>query len=145
MAERCSVVSWSVPGDVPSLPRKLTPFMALFAKYRPEFATFEEAMLEVLATALATPEFLYLTQEVVRREKSGTGNDQRLGTRQPAFVFSLVERTGPGTVATRREGRLRDPDVLNLQVDRMLADPRARDDSRNISWSNGWGWTAWIA
>ena len=36
--------------------------MALFAKYRPEFSTFEDAMVEVLATALATPEFLYLTQ-----------------------------------------------------------------------------------
>ncbi len=36
--------------------------MALFAKYRPGFSNFEDAMLEVLATALATPEFLYLTQ-----------------------------------------------------------------------------------
>ena len=48
----------------PVTSKEVDQFMALFAKYRPGFSNFEDAMLEVLATALATPEFLYLTQRV---------------------------------------------------------------------------------
>lgn len=52
----------------PVTSQEVDQFMALFAKHRLEFATFEEAMVEVLATALATPEFLYLTQRATTDE-----------------------------------------------------------------------------
>ncbi|NBV25167.1 MAG: DUF1595 domain-containing protein, partial [Proteobacteria bacterium] len=58
---------WRRPVTAP----EVNQFMALFAKYRPGFPTFEEAMVEVLATALATPEFLYLTQKVEASESKG--------------------------------------------------------------------------
>ena len=96
----------------PVAAEEVAPFLDLFAKYRPDFDTFEEAMLEVLATALATPEFLYLTQRSSAADAAGPGDDQRLGTRESAFVFSLVEPARPGTAATRagrqaqRAGRL---------------------------------------
>jgi len=51
----------------PVTAQEVDQFMGLFAKYRPGFSTFEDAMVEVLATALATPEFLYLTQRVTTR------------------------------------------------------------------------------
>ncbi len=60
----------------PVTSQEVDQFMALFAKYRPEFATFEEAMVEVLATALATPEFLYLTQRATSDETKSPVEDQ---------------------------------------------------------------------
>ncbi|MBL8827214.1 MAG: DUF1592 domain-containing protein [Planctomycetaceae bacterium] len=103
----------------------VAPFQSLFAKYRPDFATFEEAMLEVLATALATPEFLYLTQR-------SSGNDARdpetisaaeLASRLSFFLWSSVP--DQELLQLVRSGKLREPAVLKAQVDRMLTDPRA--------------------
>jgi mono/diheme cytochrome c family protein len=65
-------------------------FMALFAKYRPGFATFEEAMEEVLATALATPEFLYLTQRVVPVE-AATAPTKAVSTKAPTTKAPLAK------------------------------------------------------
>ena len=87
----------------PVAAEEVVPFMDLFSKYRPDFDTFEGAMLEVLATALASPEFLYLTQRSSAEDAQETGNDQRPGTGESAVVFSLVERARRGTAATRPE------------------------------------------
>lgn len=104
---------------------EVVPFMDLFSKYRPDFDTFEGAMLEVLATALASPEFLYLTQKKSAEEsqKPGTISDQELASRLSFFLWSSVP--DEGLLQLAREGKLKDPAVLNSQVDRMLSDPRA--------------------
>jgi mono/diheme cytochrome c family protein len=106
-------------------PREVDQFMALFAKYRPEFETFEEAMLEVLATALATPEFLYLTQTASTTESNAPApiNDWELASRLSFFLWSSIP--DDELLELARQGKLHDPGVLNAQVDRMLADPRA--------------------
>ncbi len=117
---------------------ELTPFMDLFAKYRPDFDTFEGAMLEVLATALAAPEFLYLTQRSLsdhtgpdNTQKSGTISELELASRLSFFLWSSV----PDEVLLQlaRKGTLKDPAVLNAQVDRMLADPRAQRFSQHFA------------
>src|SRR5205085_2718024 len=71
---------------------EVIPFMALFAKYRPDFDTFEGAMLEVLATALATPEFLYITQRSSAQDgkKPRTIGDSELASRLSFFLCSSV-------------------------------------------------------
>ena len=75
----------------PVASQEVDPFMDLFAKYRPEFSTFEEAMLEVLATALATPEFLYLTQRATTDETQGPARISDLEFASSALLVSLVE------------------------------------------------------
>ena len=107
-------------------------FMALFAKYRPGFATFEEAMVEVLATALSTPEFLYLTQRVANAKTKSPKqiSGLELASRLSVFLWSSIPDEELLKVA--EQGKLREPEVLTAQVKRMLADPRARRFSQNF-------------
>ncbi|HVX13885.1 MAG TPA: DUF1592 domain-containing protein [Pirellulales bacterium] len=109
------------------------PFMDLFVKYRPDFDTFEGAMLEVLATALAAPEFLYLTQRssAENTEKSGTISDLELASRLSFFLWSSVPEQELLELA--QTGTLKDPGVLNSQVDRMLTDLRAERFSQHFA------------
>ena len=107
-------------------------FMALFVKFRPGFPTFEEAMVEVLATALSSPEFLYLAQRV---PTSGTKAPEQISalefaSRLSVFLWSSIPDDELLTLA--EQGRLREPEVLTAQVKRMLADPRSRRFSQNF-------------
>lgn len=108
------------------------PFMELFAGYRPEFNTFEGAMLEVLATVLATPEFLYLTQRssAADTQKPETVSDAELASRLSFFLWSSVP--DQELLQLARDGKLTEPAVLEAQVDRMLADPRAERFSQHF-------------
>jgi len=116
----------------PVTSQEVDQFMALFAKYRPGFSTFEDAMLEVLATALATPEFLYLTQRVTNdKTKSGTSiSELELASRLSVFLWSSIP--DDELLKLAEQGKLRKPEVLADQVKRMLADPRSRRFSQNF-------------
>ena len=107
-------------------------FMALFAKYRPGFSTFEEAMLEVLATALATPEFLYLTQRETTEETKSPAriSELELASRLSVFLWSSIP--DDELLKLAEQGKLREPEVLAEQVRRMLADPRSRRFAQNF-------------
>ncbi len=116
----------------PVTSQEVDQLMALFAKYRPEFETFEEAMREVLATALATPEFLYLTQ-------SSAGGDVRqpdsisnveLASRLSFFLWSSIP--DDELLELARHVKLKEPAVLTAQVQRMLADPRSNRFSQQF-------------
>ena len=116
----------------PVTPREVDQFMGLFAEYRPGFPFFEEAMQEVLATVLAAPEFLYLTQTVPtdnpRRLK--TISDLELASRLSFFLWSSIPDEELFELA--RQGKLGEPDVRAAQVTRMLADPRSGRFSENF-------------
>ena len=107
-------------------------FMALFAKYRPGFATFEDAMVEVLATALATPEFLYLTQRVTAEETKSSARISELefASRLSMFLWSSIP--DDELLKLAEQGKLREPEVLAAQIKRLLADPRSRRFSQNF-------------
>ena len=107
-------------------------FMGLFFKYRPEFETFEKAMLEVLATVLATPEFLYLTQKLPTNNSQSpkTISDMELASRLSFFLWSSVPDDELRKLA--QQGTLKDPKVMAAQVKRMLADSRARRFSQHF-------------
>ena len=104
---------------------EVSPFVTLFIKYRPEFSTMEEAMIEVLATVLATPEFLYVTQE-----DSSIISETELASRLSFFLWSSIPDKELRGLA--KKGRLRDPAVLKAQITRMLADPRSARFSRHF-------------
>ncbi len=137
-------------------------FMALFAKYRPGFPTFEGAMVEVMATALATPEFLYLTQRESPAE-AATAPTKAVSTKAASTKAPPVKSTPTKAAPTKssskisdlefasrlsiflwssipddelltlaERGKLREPTVLSAQVKRMLADPRARRFTQNF-------------
>jgi mono/diheme cytochrome c family protein len=116
----------------PVTPREVDQFMALFAKYRPGFPTFEEAMVEVLATALATPEFLYLTQRASDDETKSppTINEFEFASRLSVFLWASIPDDELLNLA--EQGTLREPAILAAQVKRMLADPRSRRFSQNF-------------
>jgi mono/diheme cytochrome c family protein len=116
----------------PVTSQEVDQFMALFFKYRPDFETFEEAMLEVLATALATPEFLYLTQKLPasRSKNPKTISGMELASRLSFFLWSSVPDEELRKLAQQRT--LKDPKVLTAQVKRMLADSRSRRFSQHF-------------
>jgi hypothetical protein len=104
---------------------EVAPFVTLFMKYRPEFSTMEEAMIEVLATVLATPEFLYITQE-----DSSIISETELASRLSFFLWSSIPDKELRDLA--KDGTLRDPEVLKAQITRMLADPRSARFSKHF-------------
>lgn len=116
----------------PVTTQEVDQFMDLFAKYRPGFSTFEDAMVEVLATALATPEFLYLTQRVAADESKSPARISELEFASRLAVFLWSSIPDGELVNLAEQGKLREPEVLTSQVKRMLADPRSRRFSQNF-------------
>ncbi|MEC9095882.1 MAG: DUF1592 domain-containing protein, partial [Planctomycetota bacterium] len=105
--------------------QEVAQFVALFKRFRLDFETFEEAMQEVLATVIASPEFLYLTQRNDSEGGKGTRqiSEMEFATRLSFFLWSSIPDVELLGVA--HQGELRDPEVLKAQVKRMLSDPRA--------------------
>jgi hypothetical protein len=99
----------------PATPQELDRFMALLANYRPQFETFEGAMVEVLATVLAHPNFLYLGRQDSKEE---------LARKLSFFLWSGIPDEELRNLATN--GNLHDPKILAAQVERMLTDPKAK-------------------
>jgi hypothetical protein len=108
------------------------PLMALFAKYRSEFTNFEDAMLEVMATVLAAPEFLYVTQKVSASHSPNpqTISDTELASRLSFFLWCSIP--DDELLQLAHQGTLTDPRVLNAQVKRMLADSRSHRFSQTF-------------
>ncbi|MFY8200688.1 MAG: DUF1592 domain-containing protein, partial [Pirellula staleyi] len=103
--------------------------MALFEKIFAQCGDFEEAMIEVLATVLSSPQFLYLvrldqpsqTNEVTSSERL---SDFELATRLSMFLWCSTPDDELLSLASNRQ--LNHRLILMGQVERMLADPRSR-------------------
>ncbi|EMI56446.1 protein containing DUF1592 [Rhodopirellula sallentina SM41] len=99
--------------------------VALFEAIRDGSDDFQDAMLEVMATVLTSPRFLYFapvpsqaSSEHVPRRLSDTD----LAVRLSLFLWCSVPDERLLRLAESNELHL--PDVLRAEVDRMLADPR---------------------
>ena len=116
----------------PATAQEIDSYMGLFAKYRPEFTNLEDAMLEVLATILATPEFLYLTQELPATDAKTPSaiSDLELASRLSFFLWSSIP--DDELLQLAQQGKLNEPTVLSAQVKRMLADDRSQRFSQNF-------------
>ena len=98
--------------------------LRLFAKIRPECADFQEAILEVLATVLSSPKFLYLSLESSNEEnKSQSISDFELASRLSFFLWSSSPDDELLKIAAK--GKLRDPKIISEQTRRLLANPKA--------------------
>ncbi|MEO1615536.1 MAG: DUF1592 domain-containing protein [Planctomycetota bacterium] len=99
--------------------------LELFQLLRPSSNDFQAAMIEVLATVLSSPKFLYILpgQPGDDADKGSRISQHELATRLALFLWcSLPDATLRGLAS---DGTLADREVLQQQVERMLADPRA--------------------
>ena len=97
--------------------------LALFAKIRPACEDFQEAMIEVLATVLSSPKFLYWV-------RSNSPDDFELAARLSAFLWCGTPDEELLKLAAKN--RLSDRKTLQSQVERMLADPRSQRFSQHF-------------
>ena len=104
----------------------------LFHTMRKVSDTFEEAVVEVLAAVLASPDFLYLVQGDAGKGAKDPErlSDDELATRLSIFLWSSVPDAQLLDLA--HQGKLSQPEVLTKQVQRMLADPRAKRFSKHF-------------
>jgi mono/diheme cytochrome c family protein len=118
--------------------------LKLFATMRPQCDTFEEAVVEVLATVLSSPQFLYIANSPsnvdrvnvdAQRQNAQSQNAQRqtvqesrldshsLASRLSIFLWCSIP--DEELMAVADAGQLTDHAVLAAQVQRMLNDPRS--------------------
>jgi hypothetical protein len=120
-------------------PSEVNQKLGLFTRIRPTCDHFQEAMIEVLATVLSSPKFLYLVRadQPDRSDKDTTVerlSDSELATRLSMFLWCSTPDDELHELAAK--ARLNNPDVLSEQVKRMLADARSRRFSKHFV--RGW-------
>jgi uncharacterized protein DUF1592/uncharacterized protein DUF1588/uncharacterized protein DUF1585/uncharacterized protein DUF1587/uncharacterized protein DUF1595/cytochrome c len=96
---------------------------------------FDEGIRSALTRVLASPSFLYReTAETKTAAGSGTYriNDFELASRLAFFLWSTLP--DDELLGLAQSGKLRQADVLQKQVERMLADTRARSLARNFAY-----------
>ena len=113
--------AWRRPVTAEELERKLSVFHAI----RPQCDQFEDAVVEVLATVLSSPHFLFLSQPT-----ETAADDWQLASRLAMFLWCGLPDQRLTDLAA--EQKLRDPNVLREEVQRMLADPRAQRFSKHF-------------
>ncbi|MFK7820970.1 MAG: DUF1592 domain-containing protein, partial [Planctomycetaceae bacterium] len=106
----------------PIVETELDQKMKLFTVMREQCDSFEEAMVEVLATVLASPQFLYVSNPQANADGSQLPAHE-LATRLSMFLWCSVPDAELRQLAD--SGRLMEPSVLAQQVTRMLADERS--------------------
>jgi hypothetical protein len=119
--------AWRRPVSDQEIQQKLQ----LFQRLRPDCNSFAEAMIEVLATVLAAPHFLYIGSV----DSADPGTDpQDLEQRAKLSALELASRLSfflwcsiPDDTLRQQaaSGQLLNPDVLAAEIERMLADERA--------------------
>ncbi|MBI1247978.1 DUF1592 domain-containing protein [bacterium] len=126
--------AWRRPITEEELDRK----MKLFAAMRPECNSFEDTIVEVLATVLSSPKFLYVAQRSDSQSQEGSTSidSYELATRLSLFLWCSIPDEELSVLA--KSGELTKPEVLASQVDRMLADPRSERLSKHFvhQWLN---------
>jgi hypothetical protein len=100
----------------------------LFQRLRAGSDDFQGAMIEVLATVLSSPHFLFVG--VPSETLAGANAGATLATRLSLFLWCSTPDDELLGLAER--GALADPETLAHQVDRMLADPRAERFSKHF-------------
>ncbi|QDV09297.1 hypothetical protein Poly30_48550 [Planctomycetes bacterium Poly30] len=115
--------AWRRAPTADELGRKL----ALFERLRPDAEDFQGAMIEVLATVLSSPNFLFVG---IPPNVSDAPDEIVEGSREAALATRLAMFLWCSTpddelIALADRGELADPAVLEQQVERMLGDPRA--------------------
>ena len=113
--------------------------MDFFAAGRAEGGSFDHGIEAVIQRTLADPEFIYRSE--IEPDDTAPGSpyrisDLELASRLSFFLWSSIP--DEELVRLGVEGRLHEPDVLEQQVRRMIADPRSQAFIENFTgqWLN---------
>lgn len=96
---------------------------------------FEEGIRQALTRVLASPNFLYRAEETPPDMEPGRTyqlSSVDLASRLSFFLWSSLP--DEELLMLAEQGKLQDPDVLNEQIERMLADPRSRSLASNFAY-----------
>jgi hypothetical protein len=102
-----------------------------------EAGQFDQGIEMAIARILASPQFVYRIEEEPTNLKAGQAyrlSDQDLASRLSFFLWSRGPDDELMTLA--RQGRLKDPTVLERQARRLLQDPRA--EALAINFAGQW-------
>jgi hypothetical protein len=111
----------------------LAPLMRIYAAERAN-SDFEHGVEAAVEAILVSPHFLFLIEQDPQGSAPGSVHpisDLDLASRLSFFLWSSIPDDTLLQVA--ESGRLHDPAVLDAQVTRMLADPRADALTRNFA------------
>jgi len=97
------------------------PYLKFYQSIRPTLTSLEEAMQETFAMVLISPDFLYLVEP--SSETKRPLNDWEMASRLSYFLWSTMPDTQLFKLA--REKKLRDPRVLQAEIERMISDKRS--------------------
>jgi hypothetical protein len=119
--------------------------MAFFRAGREEGGTFDYGIEAALQLVLADPEFIYRAELEPENVAPGTPyliSDLELASRLSFFLWSSIPDAELIDVATAN--KLHEPEVLEQQVKRMIADPRSQTFIENFTgqWLNVRGMAA---
>jgi len=107
-------------------------YFAIFQGAQKSGKSEPEAMKETLAAVLASPAFLYVEANGIPGDEAVAAlEDHEIATRLALFLWSSIPDDELMRLA--REGKLRDPVTLEVQVRRMLRDPKARELSESFA------------
>ncbi|GAB5559679.1 MAG: hypothetical protein SynsKO_13260 [Synoicihabitans sp.] len=111
----------------------LTKPMAFYAEGAQE-GGFEAGIELALSAVLVSPEFLFRIEREPEAAKSGEAyaiSQLELASRLSFFVWSSIP--DDELLSLAEAGRLREPGVIDEQIERMLADPRSANLSTNFA------------
>jgi mono/diheme cytochrome c family protein len=114
--------------------KDLAPLMQFYNEGRKASGTFEGGIENATVAMLASPKFLYRAEPPPADAKPGSIyklNNIELASRLSFFLWSTVPDQELLTAA--EQGKLSDPKILEHQVHRMLADPRAKTLTTNFA------------
>ena len=111
----------------------LAPLMRVYAAERAA-SDFEHGVEAALEAILVSPRFLFLIEQDPQGTAPGSVHrisDLELASRLSFFLWSSIP--DETLLAAAEQGRLHDPAVLDGQITRMLADPRAEALTQNFA------------
>ena len=97
---------------------------ALYSSLRQQELSHDEALRFLLARIFVAPAFLYRLEEAPDTAGSAPVSDWELASRLSYFLWS--SQPDEALRAAAAAGRLHEPEVLEAQAKRMLADPKIR-------------------
>ncbi len=108
----------------PLLPPEQTELRQLYGKLRAQELPHEDAVRLTLARVLVSPTFLYKIEKPVPGNKQEPVTDLELASRLSYFLWS--SQPDEELLATANAGKLRDPQILVAQSQRMLKSDKIR-------------------
>ena len=117
--------AWRRDASVAEIEQKIR----LYERLRPACDSMQQAVVEVLAAVLSSPNFLYLVEsgpvaDVVEPAADAPLSDLELATRLSMFLWCSVPDAE--LLAVAKSGQLRGAEILAAQVARMLADEKSQ-------------------